>query len=77
MVVRLLEFAAGNNLPSGVSKGSDKSRDGKSSPFIAFLVGLQKAIPEGYRRHLTSPAALARAVWVASRGRRSRQNTER
>ena len=77
MAVRLWTLARSNGLPSGVSKGSNKSRSDAPSPFVAFFMELQRMLPGTYRRYCSSDAALAQAVSLARRKARkpiSRKN---
>jgi hypothetical protein len=76
MALRLMVFAVLSNLPSGVSKGSNKSRTETPSSFIAFFAKLQKLMPERYRRHQHSLDALAEAVSVVRRRELTRRDSK-
>jgi hypothetical protein len=66
-VQALTEIAAKCNLPTGASKGTDKStRD--SSPFVNVVQELQECAPAECRRHTHSLIALTDAIVRARRG---------
>jgi hypothetical protein len=71
MVNKLTAWARQKGLPTGASKGRDKSASDTPSTFLAFLRGLQGLLPEEQRRHLHSDLALAQAVHAARRNRRA------
>jgi hypothetical protein len=61
-LTRILEKAG---LPTGARNDSDQSR---TSPFVAFIRGLQGCLPAKFKRHTFSNPALAKAI---ERGRAS------
>lgn len=65
----LTEIAQKNELPSGVSKGSDKSA--KTSPFVLLVAALQRHVPATARRHFHGSDGLATAIVLARRGRKN------
>ena len=64
---RLQKIAADCNLPTGINKGSDKSKR-NASPFVHLVNELQNCLPtKSRRRHTHSLGALSVAI---SRARR-------
>lgn len=72
-VCALTKIVTEHRLPSGVSKGLDKSASGASSPFVALVHSLQSTFPPESRRHTASDQAIAQAITVARRARRRRE----
>jgi hypothetical protein len=55
-------FAKKRGFPHKVAKGTDKQKTDRASPFVAFVRELQRVFPEQARRHMSSDAALAKAI---------------
>jgi hypothetical protein len=63
----LTRLCKAQSLPTGASKGANKSRHGRPSSFVAFVEELQRAFPLELRRHSSSQEALAKAISSARR----------
>jgi hypothetical protein len=67
LIRKLRRFCEARSLPTGASKGLNKSRRDEPSPFVAFVYQLQLAFPDEFRRHNFSYEALATAIAEARR----------
>jgi hypothetical protein len=81
LIRELTAFAKQRNFPIGAAKGTDKQKTPRASPFVAFVRELQNVFPEQARRHMSSDAALAKAITDARRRPKAKmdagQSTER
>lgn len=73
LVVELTSICAGKRLPTGASKGLDKTSSDEPSPFVRMFRALQALFPEASRRHQASYMAAAEAISVARRTDRQRK----
>ena len=73
LVVELTSVCAGKRLPTGASKGLDKTSSDEPSPFVRMFRSLQALFPEASRRHQASYVAAAEAISVARRTDRKRK----
>lgn len=58
----LLNFAESRGLDTSISKGQALSKKQTNSKFVLFVLEIQKCLPEAYRWHNDTPAALAQAL---------------
>ncbi len=65
LIKSLRTWFKAKELPIGAPKDSDKSN--KRHPFVAFVMELQRTFPKEYQRHMTSDAALAKAMGGAEK----------
>lgn len=63
----LTGILAKRGLPISARNNSDKQKDDRPSPFVAFVDELQNSLPKKYRRSTQSNFALARAINRARR----------
>lgn len=73
LVVELTSICAGKRLPTGASKGLDKTSSDEPSPFVRMFRAVQALFPEASRRHQASYMAAAEAISVARRTDRKRK----
>jgi hypothetical protein len=72
MICELSDYLDRRGLPIAASKGQDKARSPKTSPFVRLLRQLLRALPDEFRRNDHSDEALAKAIGDARREHRTK-----